>query len=101
MPLSGLQRDHSRFWYHVNIIDVLNSERQARVYLRRTFMSNALVVRSIDLIWTLALGVMGELACFIGLKLRIADMILLGMDWRVRRRVLRQLRVALMRTASL
>ena len=58
-------------------------------------MSNALVVRSIDLTWTLAFGVMGELACFIGLKFKIAEMILLAMDWRVRRSVPRQLRVAL------
>ena len=64
-------------------------------------MSKALVVRSIDLIWTLVLGVMGELACFNGLKFRIAETILLAIDWRVRRRVPRQLRVALMRTASL
>ena len=70
-------------------------------YLRRIFMSNALVVRSIDLIWTLLLGVMGEFACFNGLKFRIAEMILLAIDWRVRRSMLRQLRVALMRTASL
>ena len=64
-------------------------------------MSNALVVRSIDLIWTLLLGVMGEFACLSGLKFRIAEMTLLAMDWRVRRSMLRQLRVALMRTASL
>lgn len=64
-------------------------------------MSKALVVRSMDLICTLALGVMGELACFNGLKFKIAEMILLAMDWRVRRRVPTQLRVALMRTASL
>ena len=64
-------------------------------------MSNALVVRSIDLIWTLVLEVMGALACFNGLKFRIAEMILWAMDGRVRRSVPRQLRVALMRTASL
>lgn len=64
-------------------------------------MKNALVVRSIDLICTRALGVMGELACFIGLKFKIAEMILLAVDWRVRRSVPRQLRVALMSTASL
>lgn len=64
-------------------------------------MSNALVVRSIDLIWTLTLAVMGELTCFIGLKFKIAEMILLAVDWRVRRSVPRQLRVALTRTASL
>lgn len=74
---------------------------KTHAYLRRTFISNALVVRSIDLIWTLTLGVMGELACFIGLKVKIAEMILLAMDWRVRRSVPRQLRVALIRTASL
>ena len=70
-------------------------------YLRRTFMSNALVVRSIDLAWTLALEVIGDLACFIGLKFNIAERILLEMDGRVRRRMPRQFRVALTRTASL
>ena len=71
------------------------------VYLRRTFISNALVVRSMDLIWTLALGLMGKSTCFIGLKFKTAEMILLAMDWRVRRSVPRQLRDALIRTASL
>lgn len=36
-----------------------------------------------------------------GLKLRIADIILLAMVWRLRRRGARQLRVAVMSTASL
>jgi len=70
-------------------------------YLRYMLSSNALVVRSIDLIWTLALGLIGELACLNGLKFRIAERILLAIDWRVRRRVPRQLRVALTKTASL
>lgn len=64
-------------------------------------MSNALVVRSMDLICTLALGLMGELACFIGLKLRIAERILFVIDWRVRSRVPKQFKVAVTSTASL
>ena len=70
-------------------------------YLRYIFMSSALVVLSMDLIWTLALGVMGELACLSGLKFKIADTILLEMDWRVRRSMPRQFRVASTNTASL
>lgn len=65
------------------------------------FMSNALVVLSIALIWTLALGLMGELACFIGLKLRMADRILFAIDWRARSRLPKQFRVAVINTASL
>lgn len=70
-------------------------------YLRYMLRSNALVVRSIDLIWTLALGLIGEFACLNGLKVRIEGRILLAMDWRVRRSVPRQFRVALIKTASL
>ncbi len=44
---------------------------------------------------------MGELACFIGLKLKIAERILFEIDWRVRRSVPRQFSVALINTASL
>lgn len=101
MPLFDLQRDRSRFYYHVNIIDVLNHRIVRVKYLRSIFISSALVVRSIDLIWTLVFGVMGELACLNGLKFIIAEIILLAMDWRVRSRVPRQFRVALMITASL
>ena len=64
-------------------------------------MSNARVVLSIDLIWTLALVLMDGLAFFIGLKFRMADRILFAMDWRVRTRAPRQLRVALIIIASL
>lgn len=64
-------------------------------------MRNALVVRSMDLIWTLSLGVMGLLANFKGLKLRTVERILLAIDWRDRTRPPRQLRVALTSTASL
>ena len=53
------------------------------------------------LIWTLAFGFIGELACLSGLKLRITDMILLDMDWRVRKSVPRQFKVAVMNRASL
>jgi hypothetical protein len=70
-------------------------------YLRYIFMSSALVVRSMDLIWTLAFGVMGEFTCLSGLKFKIADMILLEMDWRVRSSMPRQFRVASTNTASL
>jgi len=65
------------------------------------FMSNALVVLSIDLIWTLALGLMGDLVCFIGLKLRMVERILFAIDGRVRSRLPKQLRVAVINTASL
>ena len=64
-------------------------------------MSSDLVVRSMALIWTLVFGFIGELACLSGLKFRITDMILLEMDWRVRRSVPRQFKVAVMNRASL
>lgn len=48
-------------------------------YLRRVFTSRALVVLSIDFTCTLILGVIGELTCFKGLKLSIAEMILFEM----------------------
>ena len=53
------------------------------------------------LIWTLAFGFIGELACLSGLKFRITDMILLEMDWRVRKSVPRQFKVAVIDRASL
>ena len=65
------------------------------------FISNALVVRSMDLTWTLSPGLICGLACLKGLKFRIADRILFAMDWRVRSRVPRQLRVASTSRASL
>ena len=64
-------------------------------------MRKDLVVLSMDFIWTLVLGVMGELACFMGLKLRIAEMILLAMDCRVAMAIPRQFNVALTSMASL
>ena len=64
-------------------------------------MSKVLVVLSMDLIWTFVWGLIDELACFMGLKLRIADRILFAIDWRLRSREPRQLRVALTNTASL
>ena len=64
-------------------------------------MRNALVVRSMDLIWTLDLGVKGLLPCFRGLKFRTVDTILLAMDCRTRTSTPRQFRVALTSTASL
>ena len=53
------------------------------------------------LIWTLVFGFIGELACLSGLKFNITDMILLEMDWRVRKSVPRQFKVAVMNRASL
>ena len=70
-------------------------------YRRRTFESKDLVVLSMDLICTLALGVIGELICFKGLKLRMAEMILLDMLERVRIVIPKQFRVALTMIGSL
>ena len=53
------------------------------------------------LTWTLVFGFIGEFACLSGLKLRITDMILLEMDWRVRKSEPRQFKVAVMNRASL
>ena len=64
-------------------------------------MSSDLVVLSMALIWTLAFGFIGELACLSGLKFRITDMILLEIDGRVRKSVPRQFKVAVMNRASL
>ena len=64
-------------------------------------MSSALVVFSIALISTLVLELIGAFACFIGLKLKIADKILFTIACRVRRSVPKQLRVAVVSTASL
>ena len=64
-------------------------------------MSSDLVVRSMALIWTLVFGFIGELACLSGLKFSITDMILLEMDWRVRKSVPRQFKVAVINRASL
>ena len=64
-------------------------------------MSRALVVLSMDLMWTLAMEVVAELACLIGLKLSKVDRILLAIDCRVRRRVPRPFSVASISTALL
>ncbi len=64
-------------------------------------MRNALVVLSIALIWTLALGLIGELACFIGLKLSMVESILFAIDGRDRSRLPKQFRVAVINTALL
>ena len=63
-------------------------------YLLFVFTSRALVVRSIDLIRTRILGVIGELACFKGLKLRIAERILFETAGRVRMRTAMPFKVA-------
>lgn len=59
-------------------------ESYASVGTNRLFMlsSNALVVRSIDFIIILSVGVMGEFAAFKGLKFRMADIILFAMAGR-------------------
>lgn len=63
-------------------------------YLLRTLTSNALVVRSIDLIFTRAVGVNGVTAFFRGLKLRIASSILFAVLARVRSKIARLFSVA-------
>ena len=65
------------------------------------FLRNALVVRSIDLTVTLTRGVMGELACFKGLKLRMLDIILLATAGRERTRRDKQFKVPSTKTTSL
>lgn len=64
-------------------------------------MSSILVVFSIDLIITRLFEVMGEFACFKGLKFKMAFKILLAVWGRVRMRMEREFRVASIRTASL
>lgn len=59
------------------------------------------MVRSMDLIFTRIVGVIGEFACLRGLKLRIAFTILLEMDCRVRIMIGRQFNVALTKIGSL
>ncbi len=59
------------------------------------------VVFSIDLMSTLVLGVIGELASFRGLKLRTVFKILFEVPGRVRIKTERELRVASTRRASL
>lgn len=64
-------------------------------------MRSILVVFSIDLIITRLFEVMGEFACFNGLKFKMAFKILLAVWGRVRMRVDREFKVASIRTASL
>lgn len=64
-------------------------------------MSSCLVVFSIDLIITRLFEVMGEFACFKGLKFKMALRILLAVWGRVRMRMEREFKVASIRTASL
>jgi hypothetical protein len=63
--------------------------------------SNDRVVFSIDLTITRSLGVMGELACFKGLKFMITFKILLAIWGRARIRMEREFKVASTSTASL
>lgn len=64
-------------------------------------MSSILVVFSIDFITTRVLGVMGELACFKGLKFRMAFRILLEVWGRERMTMDREFMVASIERASL
>jgi hypothetical protein len=64
-------------------------------------MSNDLVVFSIDLTITRSLGVMGELACFKGLKFRITVKIRFATCGRARIRMERVFKVASIKIASL
>lgn len=66
-----------------------------------TLTSSDLVVLSIDFTMTRIFGVMGELACFKGLKFRMAETILFATAGRVRMRRERELSVASTSTASL
>lgn len=63
--------------------------------------SNDLVVFSMDLTITRSLGVIGELACFNGLKFRMTFKILFAICGRARIRMEREFRVASTSTASL
>jgi len=64
-------------------------------------INSDLVVFSIDFTITRSLGVIGELACFRGLKFRITFKILLAIWGRERMRMEREFIVASTRTASL
>jgi len=64
-------------------------------------VSRDLVVFSMDLTITRSLGVMGELACFRGLKFKITVKILFAILGRARIRMEREFKVASTRTASL
>ena len=79
----------------------VRSFKKHSAHRRYTLSSSALAVRSIDLIWTFSFAPIGEFACLSGLKFKIAERILLAIDWRVRSRIARQLSVAFTRTASL
>jgi hypothetical protein len=64
-------------------------------------ISSARVVRSIDLTITRSLGVIGEFACFRGLKFRIAESILFATAGRVLIKTDSPFNVALIKMASL
>jgi hypothetical protein len=64
-------------------------------------MSKDLVVFSIDLTMTRSFGVIGEFACFRGLKFRITFKILFARWERARIRAEREFKVASTKTASL
>jgi hypothetical protein len=70
-------------------------------YRLRMCTSNILVVFSIDFTMTRSLGVIGELACFKGLKFRMTFKILFAIRGRARIKMEREFRVASTRTASL
>lgn len=59
------------------------------------------MVLSIDFTCTLILGVIGEITCFMGLKLSMAATILFEIDCRVLIRTPRQFRVAFTKRALL
>jgi hypothetical protein len=65
------------------------------------FIKTARAVRSIDLIFTRMVGVMGEFPAFNGLKFRTDSRILFAIDGRVLIRIERQFKVAFTRIASL
>ena len=70
-------------------------------YFLITWISNALVVRSMDLIITLVLGVIGALASFNGLKLSTVLIIFVATEARSRIRLPKLFKVAVTRSASL
>jgi hypothetical protein len=75
--------------------------RKDYAYRLLIWMSKDLVVFSMDLTMTRSLGVIGELACFRGLKFRMTFKILLAIWGRARIKMEREFRVASTRTASL
>jgi len=70
-------------------------------YRLLTLMSNDLVVFSMDLTITRSLGVIGELACFRGLKFKITFKMRFATCGRARIRIERVFKVASIKIASL